>query len=63
MRVHQNTWERVSQAWKRDYERDEEVWSSHSIWGSGMDASGCADEHWQFQCACAVVFLLEDQSR
>ena len=37
-----------SQAWKGDYERDEEVQSSHSIWGSGMDANGCADKHWQF---------------
>ena len=62
-RVHQNTWGRVSQAHKRDYERDKGVQNSHSIWGSGMDASKCADEHWQFQCTCTVVFLLEDQSR
>ena len=38
----------MSQARKRDNERDEEVQSSHSIWGSTMDASGCADQHWQF---------------
>ena len=31
--------------------------------GSGMDASRCADEQWCFQCAWAVVFPLEDQSR
>ena len=31
-------------AWKRDYERDEEVWSSNIIWGSGKNASRCADE-------------------
>ena len=31
--------------------------------GSGMDTGGCADEHWQYQCTCAVAFLLEDQSR
>ena len=47
-RALQNTWGRVSQAWKRDYKRDKEVWCSCSIWGSGMDASRCADEHWQF---------------
>ena len=63
MRAHLNTWGRVSQAQKRDYKRDKEVQSSHIIWGSGMDASRCADEHWWFQCTCAVVFLLEDQSR
>ena len=28
-----------------------------------MDASRCADEPWQFQCACAVVFPLEDQRK
>ena len=50
----------MSQAQKRDLERDEEVQSFHSIWGSGMDAGRCADEPWQFQCACAVVFLLEN---
>ena len=33
--------------WKY-YKRDEEVQNSHGIWGSGMDAGGCADEHWQF---------------
>ena len=31
--------------------------------GSGVDAGRCADEWQQFQCRCAVVFLLEDQSR
>ena len=31
--------------------------------GSGEDAGGYADECWQFQCTCAVVFPLEDQSR
>ena len=58
-RAHQNTWGRVSQAWKRYYERDEEVWHSCSIWGSGMDAGVCTDKHWQFQCKCAVVFPAE----
>ena len=62
-RAHQNTWGRVSQAWKRYYERDEEVWHSCSIWGSGMDAGVCTDKHWQFQCKCAVVFPPENQSR
>ena len=63
MRAQQNTWGRVSQARKRVYERDEEVQNSHSIWGSSVDAGRCTDEHWQFWCACTVVFLLEDQSR
>ena len=53
----------MSQAQKRDYERDKEVWSSCSNWGSGVDAGGCTDEHWQFWCTCTVVFLPEDQSR
>ena len=44
MRVHQNTWGRVSQAQKRDWKRDKEVWSFHSIWGSSMDAGKCADK-------------------
>ena len=30
---------------------------------SGMDAGRCTDELQCFWCACAVVFLLEDQSR
>ena len=31
--------------------------------GSDVDAGRFADEPWQFQSACAVVFLLEDWSR
>ena len=46
MRAHQNTRGKVSQALKLGYERDEEVWSFHSIWGSGKDAGGCTDKHW-----------------
>ena len=38
----------MSQAQKRGLERDKEVQSFCSIWGSGMDASGCTDEPWQF---------------
>ena len=53
----------MSQAWKRDLERDKEVWSFHSIWGSGMDAGRCTDKPWQFQCTCLVLFLLENSSR
>ena len=34
-----------------------------SIWGSSMDASGCADRQQWFWCTCTVVFPLEDQSR
>ena len=63
MTAHWNTLGRVSQAQKRDYKRDEEIQNSCSIWGSSMDARGCTDKHWQFWCTCAVVFLLEDQSR
>ena len=37
----------MSQAQKRDYERDKEVWNSHSIWGSGMD-TGSSDVHVQW---------------
>ena len=33
MRVHQNTWGRVSQAWKRDQKREEEVQSLHNNQG------------------------------
>ena len=31
--------------------------------GSSMDAGRYADKPWWFQCACTVVFPLEDQSR
>ena len=31
--------------------------------GSGVDAGRYTDEPWWFQCACTVVFPLEDQSR
>ena len=56
MRAHQNTWGRVSQVRNLGQERDKEVQSFHGIWGSGKDASRCADEHWQFWHACALVF-------
>ena len=36
----------MSQAQKSGSERDEEVWSFHSIWGSSVDASRCAEEPW-----------------
>ena len=48
----------MSQVQKLGYERDKEVWCFHSIWGSGVDAGRCADEPWQFQCACTVGFPL-----
>ena len=53
----------MSQAQKLGLERDEEVWSFCNIPGFGMDAGRCTDEPQWFQCACAVVFPLEDQSR
>ena len=31
-RAHQNTWGRVSQAWKRVPRRDDEVWTLHNVW-------------------------------
>ena len=33
------------------------------IGGSNMDASRFADEPWQFQCTCTMVFPLEDWSK
>ena len=36
---------------------------SYIEWGSDMNTSRCADEWQHFQCACAVFFPLEDQSR
>ena len=63
MRVHQNTWGRVSWAQKLGQERDKGVQSFHSIWGCSVDAGRCTDEPWQFQCTCTVVFPLEDQRR
>ena len=33
------------------------------IGDSDVDASRCADEPWQFQCTCTMVFLLEKWSR
>ena len=50
MRAHQNTWGRVSQAWKRDYERGKEVWSSRSILGFWH---GC-----QQMCRWTLVVLM-----
>ena len=32
MRVHRNTWGRVSQAWKRVWKRENEVWNLCNIW-------------------------------
>ena len=32
MRVHQKTWGRVSQAWKRVWKRDDKVQTLHNIW-------------------------------
>ena len=56
MRAHQNTWGRVSQARKQVWKRDDEILNIHIKQLFGMDASGYADEPWQFFCACAVVF-------
>ena len=41
-------------------EKTERFGCIYSIWGSGMEASRCADEWQCFQCACTVVFLLKD---
>ena len=51
----------MSQAQKRDYKRDKEVQSSHSIWGSSLAGAqtntGSSAVHVQW------FFPLEDQSR
>ena len=39
--MHQNTWGRMSQVWKRDVKRDDKVQSLHNIWG--------------FQCGCQQI--------
>ena len=46
---------------EKGLQRDKEVWSSCSNWGSGVDAGRCAYEHWWFWCTCSEVFLPEDQ--
>ena len=63
MRVHRNTWGRVSQAQNQVKEKTERFGCIYSIQGSRVDASRCADEWWCFWCACTVVFSLEDQCR
>ena len=51
MRVHWNTWGRVSQTWKRD-EKEMMRFGAFVIIGDyNVDASGCADKPWKFQCA------------
>ena len=57
MRAHQNTWGRVSQAPKWVQKRDNKIPNFCNKWLFGVDASGCADEPWQFFGTCAVVFL------
>ena len=50
MRAHQNTWGRVSQAQKRVWKRDDEVWNLHNI----QDIQhGC----WQMHRQIMVVLL------
>ena len=56
MRVHQNTWGRVSQAWKRVQKRDNEFRITIIFGIFGMDAGRCTDELWWFFCTCTVVF-------
>ena len=59
MRVHQNTWGRVSQTQNGFRKRDDEIskFSYETVKRLfSMDASGSADEPWQFFCACTVVF-------
>ena len=57
MRVHWNTWGRVSQAWKQVRKRDNDIPNFCNKQLFGVDAGGCADKSWQFFCTCAVVFL------
>ena len=59
MRVHWNTWGRVSQAQKRYWKEMMRFGAFVIFGGSNVDAGRFADESWQFQYACAIVFLPE----
>ena len=66
MRVHQNTWGKVSQAQKWVRKQDDEKPNLTILLNKqlfGMDAGRCTDKPWQFFCACAVVFLPKWVSR
>ena len=45
----------MSQAQKWVWKRNNNI--SYFRYSIGMDAGGYADDHWQFICTCAVVFL------
>ena len=63
MRVHQNTWGRVSQAQKQVWKRDDKIPNFCNKRLFGVDAGRCTDEPWQFFCTCTVVFLPKWWSR
>ena len=63
MRAHQNAWGECHMHEIQVKEKMARFGCIYSIWGSAMKAGRCADKWWCFWCACAVVFLLEDQSR
>ena len=63
MRVHWNTWGRVSQAQKRVWKRDDEVQTLCNVWDIRCGYWGYTDELWQVFCVCAVVFPLKYWSR
>ena len=56
MRVHRNTWGRVSQAWKWVWKWNNDTSYFRLKQLIGMDAGRYADNRWQIICACAVVF-------
>ena len=56
MRAHQNTWGRVSQAWKRVQKGNNDISYFQFKRLIGINASGYADDCWQFVCTCTVIF-------
>ena len=64
MRAHWNAWGRVSQHMEFGLRKGQRGLDAFIvIRDSGMDTSRCADKLLCFQCACTVVFPLQDQSR
>ena len=57
MRVHQNTWGRVSQARKQVQKQNDDIPYFRLKRLIGVDTGGYADDCWWIVCACTVVFL------
>ena len=56
MRVHQNTWGRVSEARKQVQKLNNDILNFRLIQLVAVDASRSADEPWCIICACTMVF-------